>query len=303
MSFALPPATPNHWDNFLWALQAPDIAAGFSLPWLPASRRAALYQYFSTPEVRVRLAPQLIAQLNQVTSKRLGVYFENLWSFAFSYHPHYQLVVKNFPIRDRGKTLGELDFVVRHLPDNTVEHWELALKFYLQVDNFWVGPGLKDRLDIKLERMRDHQLPVAQRPIATDALHSAGVKLDRQWALMPGRLFRPLKDMADLDEPTPATTATFWWADLPRFLAHKFEASGAPGAHWMHLPKPCWLAPQAARPSGAAYTPTIVESELKARLEQRGPVCVALLGKHGEIDRGFVVPDDWHNRATQTLPH
>lgn len=303
MKFTLPSATPDHWNNLLWALQAPDIAASFSLPWLSASRRTALYQYFSTPDIRSRLAPQLIERLGQVTSRRLGIYFENLWSFAFSHHPHYQLVLQNFPIRDQGKTLGELDFVVHHLPDDSLEHWELALKFYLRVDNFWVGPGLKDRLDIKLERMRDHQLPVAHSPIATDTLQRAGVKLDRQWALMPGRLFEPLIDMTDLGAPTPATPANFWWASLTQFLSQAPGVCGASGTHWIHLPKTCWLSSLAGHQPDNACTPITGESELKARLEERGPLCVALLGQQGEIGRGFVVPDDWHRRANQSLPH
>ena len=313
MSRVLPTSSPDHWRNFLWALRSPDIAPEFPLPWLPETRREALLTYFLTPGMQSRLAPQLEQQLHSSTSRRLGIYFENLWAFAFSHHPHYQLVARNLPIRDQGRTLGELDFVVRHLPDNTVEHWELALKFYLQVGSLWVGPGLKDRLDIKLARMRDHQLPIARNPLATAALRETGVQLDRQWALMPGRLFRPLTEMPGPGKSAPPAATDFWWADLATFLRAKSGEFTAADTRWVHLPKPCWLAPQTGPLADAACdtlacdtsacTPSTLKSDLRERLATRGPICVAMIGPQGETGRGFLVPDDWRQRAAQSRPN
>lgn len=288
---ALANAAPNHWNNFLWALASPDIAPEYPLPWLPQARRAALNRFFSQADIRSALEPRLLSQLTQLKSHRLGIYFEHLWAFAFTHHPDYELLAHNFPIRDEGKTLGELDFVVRHKPDNTVEHWEIALKFYLHVENYWVGPGLKDRLDIKLDRMRTHQLPIAQDSCATERLRDAGISLDRQWALMPGRRFRPL----NADFSTPPKPADFWWADLATFSRH---FANTDLESWSLLPKPCWLAPVSG---DLGSTPASGES-LNEPLLVRGPICIAACDHRGESTRGFVVPADWHTRAAQSLP-
>ncbi|WP_066961601.1 DUF1853 family protein [Microbulbifer sp. Q7] len=289
MSIAFVTASPDHWRNLLWALAAPDIAPDAPLPWLPESRRSALARFFSHTHVRAELEARLLSHLEQLNNHRLGIYFEYLWAFAFTHHPDYQLLAHNFPIRDGGRTLGELDFVVRHTPDNAVEHWEIALKFYLQVGEYWVGPGLKDRLDIKLARMRNHQLPVAQDSTATSSLRDAGITLDRQWALMPGRLFRPLDAASGgLSEPNH-----FWWADVATFLEQEASVQPSADGQWYRLPKPCWLAPL---PESLA-TPPVEGEPLADSMLKRGPICVARYDHRGERSRGFIVPADWAERA------
>ncbi|MBN8430285.1 DUF1853 family protein [Microbulbifer salipaludis] len=289
MSIEFVTASPDHWRNFLWALAAPDIAPDTALPWLPESRRSALARFFSQTGVRAELESRLLSHLQQLNNHRLGIYFEHLWAFAFAHHPDYQLLAHNFPIRDEARTLGELDFVVRHTPDHSVEHWEIALKFYLQVGDYWVGPGLKDRLDIKLQRMRTHQLPVARDSTATSRLRDAGITLDRQWALMPGRLFRPL-DTASDDWSAPDH---YWWADVATFREHPLSAHPSGDNGWYRLPKPCWLAPL----SESVVTPPIEGEPLAEAMLARGPLCVARYDHRGERSRGFIVPADWAERA------
>lgn len=289
---SLPSAAPDHWQNLLWSLACPDISTDSRLPWLPASRRAALHDFFSRREIRTGLEAKLIRLLEQGRSRRLGIYFENLWAFAFQHHPNYRLLARNLPIRSEGRTLGELDFVVQHLPDDATEHWELAVKFYLQIQSQWVGPGLRDRLDIKLARMADHQLPIAHTTEAITTLNQHGIRLDRKWALMPGRLFTPL-------HTSPPGEPGYWWADTAQFLRYFSE----PPTGWLLLPKQSWLAPCAVSPTVhpqalSAINPTA----LRHQLESRGPLCIAAIGDNGEAYRGFLVPDDWQQRAVQSLP-
>jgi len=252
-----------------------------------------MHGFFSQPEIRNSLEAELLQLLEQSHSRRLGIYFENLWAFAFQHHPDYRLLARNLPIRVGGKTLSELDFVVEHIPDRATEHWELAVKFYLQVGGYWVGPGLRDRLDIKLARMAEHQLPVAFSAEATATLHQRGIRLDRQWALMPGRLFSPLES-----EPSPAPG--YWWADSAQFLRHFTESA----CRWLHLPKQSWLAPCGlAGSSPAPLTLDAITAEsLRDQLDRRGPLCVAGIADSGEASRGFLVPGDWRQRATRSLP-
>ncbi|MFD1215677.1 DUF1853 family protein [Microbulbifer celer] len=295
-SAPLPKAIPDHWQNLLWSLVSPDISADTRLPWLPASRRKHLGDFFQQPRTRATLEPELVARLEQKRSHRLGIYFENLWAFAFHHHPDYRLLARNLPIRNAGKTLGELDFVVEYLPDNVTEHWELAVKFYLQVGDCWVGPGQRDRLDIKLARMADHQIPIARCAEAESTLAAQNVQLDRQWTLMPGRLFTPL------DSTTPSEPG-FWWADCTQFQRH-FSASPL---SLLHLPKQAWLAScDLAYPSRTLPVPLPIHQfnpeTLRSSLDGRGPLYIAVTGDTGEVSRGFLVPDHWLQSATITLP-
>ncbi|MBB5210978.1 DUF1853 family protein [Microbulbifer hydrolyticus] len=286
-------ATPNHWDNLVWALKCPDITPEASLPWLPESRLSPLWQYFSDPQTRTRLEPQLLLQLQQLQNHRLGAYFESLWKFIFDHHPDYVLLAHNLPIRDHGKTLGELDFVVRHIPDSAVEHWEVAVKFYLHVDDYWVGPGLRDRLDIKLARMAEHQLPIVDTETAQAVLRESGIKLDRQWTRVPGRLFTAL-DSTVLKSNATSDADNFWWADTERFCT----AFSSRDWRWLQLPKQAWLAPCNALPDRPAG---LQPEHFQGMLSDRGPICVAAMAGGTEVSRGFIVPDDWHARALQAI--
>lgn len=284
MTSSFPFATPDHWNNLLWALSAPDIAPDFPLPWLPPERRERLHQFFSSPDISSRLRPELELSLQALKSRRLGIYFEQLWAFAFSQHPDYALLTRNLPIRSGEKTLGELDFVVRHLPDDTVEHWEVAVKFYLQVGDYWVGPGFRDRLDIKLAHMRDHQLPLALQPESIAQLHRAGLAPERQWAVMPGRLF------ASLDDTNPAPR--YWWTNARGFQTQFADQDW----RWLQLPKQTWLAP-----CTGASRPSPETEEYLNQATAYYPRCVAGLQGATEVSRGFVVPIDWLAQARTHL--
>ena len=282
--------TADHWQNLLWALSTSDIAPDFPLPWLPAERRSALLGYFSTPHTDHPLTRQLNIFLEKFSNRRLGVYFENLWAFAFKNHPDYTLLARNLPIRSDGRTLGELDFLVHYHPDNTVEHWELAVKFYLQVGEAWVGPGLRDRLDIKLARMREHQLPIIHNPQAQSQLAKSQMTPQRQWALMPGRLFVPLPKNS-------SQVPHHWWGTLEQFQ----EALPQEDKRWRLLRKLDWLAQPAASTLESSYTGEELFRVLPDHLEARGPVCVEPVTGEKMRNRGFIVPANWYREALSLL--
>lgn len=288
---------PDHWSNLLWALGTPHIVSGNGLPWLPPERQAPLVDFFSAKHVRQELTVELEELLGSSGGHRLGSYFEGLWAFAFTHHPDYELLTHNLPLRDASRTLGALDFVVQHLSSDTTEHWEIAVKFYLQVDGeHWVGPGLRDRLDIKLARMRDHQLPIAHSPRGQQLLAQQGIRIARQWALMPGRLFRPLApELAPLPVDINARCAGYWWATAEQFT----QEFSARQLLWTPLAKRTWLADRGYSVSTEFSCEKLAERLLAG--EQHSPVCVAGLAKGVEVSRGFIVPKNWHAAALTQL--
>lgn len=126
------------------------------------------------------------------TNHRLGYYFEYLLAFWLQDgigHP-FRLWRHHLTVyRDR-QTLGEMDFLVEHQGTGELEHWEVAVKFYLGAPPLhdihrWVGPTRSDTLGRKLEHLALQQFRFTEAEGRPIALRRAVVK---------GRLFHPARD-------------------------------------------------------------------------------------------------------------
>ena len=110
-----------------------------------------------------------------LTEYKLGLRFEAIMAHWIDREPSLTLLAKNQAVHDGVRTIGEFDLIVEN--DGTVEHWELAVKFYLgtgdvsDLDN-WHGPDPSDTLARKINRMTSHQLRLSR--------HPAGLKLLEQ---------------------------------------------------------------------------------------------------------------------------
>lgn len=103
--------------------------------------------------------------LNRSKNKRLGFYAEALLSFFFQTFSQIELLLQNYQIIQNGRTLGELDFIIRW--KNRVIHIECAVKYYLcdhskDINDLhsWIGPACKDNLGRKINRIIKQQLPM-----------------------------------------------------------------------------------------------------------------------------------------------
>ena len=111
-------------------------------------------------------APQDLTILN--FQQKLGHLYEDALAAMLENTPQYETVAKNLQIREEtGRTLGELDFLVRdHISDKLI-HLELAVKFYLAVETadgtLLPGPDARDNYFRKLEKMRTHQLQLIRK--------------------------------------------------------------------------------------------------------------------------------------------
>ncbi|MGI4855313.1 MAG: DUF1853 family protein [Janthinobacterium lividum] len=150
--------------------------------------------------------------------RRLGRYAERLLAVWLAQMPGVDVVALGLPVRDAGRTLGECDALFRTAQGDR-EHWEMAVKFYLRIDaglpdaddavspsgpaspasadgaaglfagcDAYVGAGLADRLDWKLRRLVEHQMPLSERA----ELIALGGGPWRARMLVKGRLFHPL---------------------------------------------------------------------------------------------------------------
>lgn len=282
-----------------WLLDAPDLLDADAAPW--AGRVATLDPV--TPRVADWLAQldldpaPLEAALGARTHTRLGLYAEKLMAFYFGQHG--RLVAHGLQIRAaRNDTVGEFDFLLDAGADG-LEHIEFATKFYLldgaagQQFDALVGPNLADSLGLKMRKVFERQLALGQHPAAQVVLPRP---VTRAHALVKGWLFYPAGSWPAMQGIAAGHCRGFWCA--------LEELDAQPGDDFVILPKLEWLAPLRAD-SG---TPTLARAQLAASLEAQfatsgTPLLVAVVRRNGEaieeLERGFIVPNDWRERAAE----
>ncbi len=135
----------------------------------------------------------LAAQKDQ----RLGKYFETLWFYWLTHHPRYQVVENNVQLIIGGETLGELDLILFDKTTKKTMHWELAVKFYLGVEDTrnlcnWHGPNLNDHLELKVHKLSDRQSVVSKDRRVAQWLKQQGLVIDECAVILKGRLYYPM---------------------------------------------------------------------------------------------------------------
>lgn len=293
--------------DLAWLLASPSLltaapGAPLAHPWSDAAEQAAVQVWLAALDA----APEpLHRALEGLRPVRLGRYAECLLEYFLTHGPVLRLVAANLALRSNGQTLGEVDFLI-DAPGGRRLHWELAVKCYLCASACdsasladFVGPNLVDRFDRKRGRLIDHQLRLSGRD--TFALLGYGAPSDAQM-FVKGWLFYPQ------GEPLPRVAAEiapdhprgFW---LTRAQWAAWAAAQASGAAWAVLPRLAWLAPRRIAAGVGAPEPFAAASELPVLLaERQTPTLIGVYrpsddGAWCETARGFVVPDDWPERA------
>lgn len=249
----------------------------------------------------------LLAELAKNKSTRLGIYFESLLRFYWQHDQQTQLLAHNLQVQSpdhgktKGSTQGAFDFLLR--TQDQLWHIESAVKFYLGVPDDsagpsqwqqWIGPNCSDRLDIKLDHLRQHQLALSAHIDAHKMLTKlAGAAQNwRKGLCLQGYLFYPAQQfMAAPIATNPQHLRGDWWY-LRSFLLHN------PSRYWLILPRARWLS--------AAQTKDIHELRSGDNLreilhhwitERQKPQLLAAMQKKGELwvetGRSFIVPDHW----------
>ncbi|MBY5949019.1 DUF1853 family protein [Photobacterium rosenbergii] len=123
--------------------------------------------------------------------RRLGFYYQWLWQQLILHHPYYELLAEEIQLSVDKRTLGAVDFLVKDLRTNLVEHWEVAIKFYLAFEDSWPGPNARDNLDMKANKMLGHQLMLSEHPAFIDSYQPLYGKINKRRLIMQGRVFYP----------------------------------------------------------------------------------------------------------------
>lgn len=236
--------------------------------------------------------------LAQGSGRRLGLYYERLWQFALRAAPGVQLLACNLPIRLGGRTLGELDLLLRD--GEGVHHMELAVKLYLgpragdgRDPAQWLGPGAEDRLDRKLDHLARHQLPLSSSRHGKLAL--ADLRQDDLQAefWLGGYFIYPWPHGCAAPLGAHPHHCRGRWLTREQFAA--FRAQAAPGP-WQPLPRQAWLASARLSAEEVWSAPRLTAwlrqlpdaaAELLVRVEEEKA------GTWKEAERIFLMPDAW----------
>lgn len=291
--------------DLVWTLASPPLLrpAGKSPRWInTAWGERALRASADWLKALDRHPAPLLDALAKRSDHRLGSHFEGLLAFwlAWPGNPLYRLVGHNLAVRSNNRTLGELDFLVEDRQSGELQHWEVAVKFYLGVapggeHRHWIGPGLKDRLDLKVDRLIDHQLALSRTAEGAGLIRHLGLTPPTPVCFFKGRLFYP-PDVPQADWAPQAAAAdhlTGWWLPQQAFL----DRHGDSGLYWIRLPKEHWLTPVAADvPIGDAGDAAAFIETLRASADNRAAAVIGLArdnNNYREVTRGFITPPDW----------
>ncbi|MDX1633804.1 MAG: DUF1853 family protein [Marinobacter sp.] len=287
--------------HLAWLCQAPPLLDDQPLfrpaDWLPEDWMTRLALLDAAPG-------PLLAWLEQAPSRRLGHYFERLYAYLLEQLLGWPVLLQNQPVRDtRGRTLGELDFIVCNPVTAAAEHHELAVKYYLGLPEpdrvRWYGPNARDRLDLKRDRLLNHQSRMTERPETLSLLAAqdlAGPLTAR--IVMPGNLFYPLQP------PCPRAPD---WVNPHHERGYWLALSELPGLdhdHWVPLHKPDWLGPFQCRQPPC---PQAVADQLQRIARDRTAGLFARMAPrpdgqgYDEKDRYFVVPDSWPGEEARAM--
>ncbi|MGQ5521710.1 DUF1853 family protein [Chitinimonas sp. PSY-7] len=279
---------PDQLADLNWLLCSPPLLANNVLPTGVQQGNAKLGESWWQQLPHTNLNANLPATANGF---RLGRYAEALLQTALGNLPGHQLLASQLPVRDNGISLGEIDYLLRP-PQGPLLHIELAVKFFIALPTDhglrYVGPGLRDALKLKLVRLFQHQLQLANSPAGQLALGNNLPVQPMTW--LRGRMF-----YRELDTAAPAFLAADhlrgWWRcwgeDIPKQRADSL---------WRSLNKPDWLGYRALDNRALPFTEWQVQTAHHFN-HPHWPLQVAEYapeheGGH-ELTRGMLLPPMW----------
>lgn len=169
---------------------------------------------------------------------RLGKRVEYFALSNLIQQPQIEIIANNIQIQRKKTTLGELDCVLKM--NGQLKHLEIVYKFYLYVQEHgkglhaWIGPNKKDSLIEKLNRLKNHQLPLLYQPECINFLESIQIDVNEvaQRVLFKAQLFLPeILDDVNFEGLNKACVAGRYihfgffnkFRDCKFFIPHKYD--------------------------------------------------------------------------------
>ena len=287
----------KHLRRIHWAVFSPSLLSyPFSTNYIRDDAHAqAILGILQELDAEPDKVDALFAQLGHMP---MGKYFEQLIFFILERDERFEVLLKNHQVLQGKQTVGEIDLILKDTITGTIEHWEIALKYYLQSKpseehSVMLGPNAIDNLAKKMKKLTEHQLPLKAN-LSEFGISDTSTIENR--LLLKGQFFyhlshnRPCNIFPNDINPSHESG---WWCYLS-------EADKAIDKNltWTTIRKPNWI--------GSTYSNKnhnlldnkglIDLMEQHFQDEIHSVLCVGLQEENGiwkEKTRGFVVNDDW----------
>jgi len=182
--------------DLAYLLQAPCLlASNDDFDVVPSELFSAWFTQYKNWIVEDAKDPQpLLDFVNTPRQYKLGLYAEDLLLYFLEHQSEYSLLLHDRQVFRGKQCIGSMDFLIQ-TPTGQVEHWEMAIKFFLQrtpsldwID--FVGPSHVDSMHRKLTKMVGRQLNLCDTPEAKELLAHLSLPLPTaKKVLSVGRFF------------------------------------------------------------------------------------------------------------------
>lgn len=181
-----------------WVVESPSLLGSHVLPQL---------SFGALPSDRFDGEDLMRYLRSRIRSHRVGDYFEALVLYAVRNLLDAKILYSNHQVFHKGSTVGEIDCIYLDAAGKCV-HLEIAFKVFLafhglcevsgakspeaeSLDRMLIGPNPADNLAGKLQRLREHQLPMSQR---------LDLEIDERQVFVKGRIHYPWSDASELSD-------------------------------------------------------------------------------------------------------
>lgn len=229
---------------------------------------------------------------------RMGKYFEQLVQDCLQLDPTRRLILANHTVLEEKITVGEIDLIIEDLEKDEFQHWEIALKYYLQTHEgasheLMIGPNAIDNLDRKLRKLHEKQLPLSEHPSVKEKLSDLGIKQVERKLFLKGQFFYHSGETNTYPANVHPDHEHGWWVfqhEASEFLNDKLK--------WCFCWKPDWVGPNQFSSDQALYTKNEILSQMEREFKTSNRSllligCIEIGGIWNEKTRGFVVNDNW----------
>ncbi|HBX26870.1 MAG TPA: hypothetical protein DEF72_05490 [Gammaproteobacteria bacterium] len=203
--------------------------------------------------------------------KRLGRRFESLLTAMLEQSDACKLLKHGLVVRNNKQTIGEIDYLIE-LPDSIL-HLEVAIKFYAGIGKpgdqanrqSWIGPSCRDRLDLKVNHLLNHQLKLCSTAFGQQALRMSGLPLPQSsLGLIYGYLIQPWQQINEVPQQTKQVRRAFWTTHSEALVAMKHLSRPYSTSYgWTLLERPQWIAPHFGN-SRLPQVPRMIDPPIQA---------------------------------------
>ena len=221
---------------------------------------------------------------------RLGHLMEHVFEQLICFDSTYSILLQNQTVRSGKTTIGELDFILKHTQTGQVQHVELTYKFYIidpsisEPIHRLMGPNRRDMFFTKMEKIRNDQFTLIQKPEADHMLRSQNINVTQiqQTCCFKAQLFRPFNYSTVHIRPLNPDCVVGYWMRFEDFEKADFKDN------LFYIPfKKEWPIHAHDEVTWMSYIETLMEVNL--RMIQKNAPMLWMRKASGIIDKLFVV--------------